>query len=143
MQCNGTCLYILTTWHAMFSFVYNIKCSHIISFWHVRVSIHTDVWQICIDSVIRIVCRFYVNPDSKYLHVGFVICAGSIKCLHITCLLWPYYTKALTKYNIVAYSARKFIRMLYFVSWRNSVISLILNSCKRWNRYGFNYKNEQ
>jgi hypothetical protein len=25
-------------------------------------------------------------------------------------------------YNIVAYSARKFIYMLYFVSWRNSLV---------------------
>ena len=38
------------------------------------------------DSVIGIVYRFYVNPDSKYLHVRFVICACSIICLHITCL---------------------------------------------------------
>jgi hypothetical protein len=45
----------------------------------IRVSIHTDVWQICIDSVIGqySICRpFYVNPYSKYLYVRFVICAG-------------------------------------------------------------------
>ena len=27
---------------------------------------------------IGIVYRFYVNHDSKYLHVRFVVCAGSI-----------------------------------------------------------------
>jgi hypothetical protein len=43
----------------------------------VRVSSHTDISQICIDSVIGIVCRFYVSLDSKYLHVRYVICAGS------------------------------------------------------------------
>jgi hypothetical protein len=55
-------------------------------------------WNSCI-----LVYRFYVNPDSKYLHVRFVICAGSNAFINITlydctCLLWPY-TKALTKYN--------------------------------------------
>jgi hypothetical protein len=35
---------------------------------------------------IGIVYRFYVNlHDSKYLHVRFVICAGS-NAYHITCL---------------------------------------------------------
>ena len=36
------------------------------------------------------------------------------------------YTKAVTKYNIVAYSTRKFIHMLYFVSWRDSLVTELL-----------------
>jgi hypothetical protein len=46
--------------------------AYIISFWYTRLNSYTDFWQIYIDSVIGIVCRFYVNPDSKYLHVRFV-----------------------------------------------------------------------
>jgi hypothetical protein len=30
--------------------------------------------------------RFYVNHDSKYLHVRFVVCAGSIMLSYYTCL---------------------------------------------------------
>ena len=35
---------------------------------------------------IGIVYRFYVNHDSKYLHVRFVVCAGSIMPSYYTCL---------------------------------------------------------
>ena len=34
---------------------------------------------------IGIVYRFYVNHDSKYLHVRFVVCAGSIMPSYYTC----------------------------------------------------------
>ena len=35
---------------------------------------------------IGIVYRFYVNHDSKYLHVRFVVCACSIMPSYYTCL---------------------------------------------------------
>ena len=44
---------------------------------------------------IGIVYRFYVNHDSKYLHVRFVVCAGSI--------MPSYYTSYFSTINIVAY----------------------------------------
>jgi hypothetical protein len=37
----------------MFSFVYTINV-RVLDYYGIRVSIHTDVWQICIDSVIGI-----------------------------------------------------------------------------------------
>ena len=33
----------------------------IISFWYTRLNSYTDFWQIYIDSVIGIVCRFYIK----------------------------------------------------------------------------------
>ena len=36
-----------------------------------------DKFALILSLPIAIVYRFYVNHDSKYLHVRFVICAGS------------------------------------------------------------------
>ena len=66
---------------------------------YASISIHTDVWQICIDSVIGIVCRFYVNPDSKYLHVRFVIFSGSNAfILHAIYMIAPVFYDLIPKH---------------------------------------------